>query len=123
MVATKDVSPHFNSIQSRWDCKVPLSFNLSLQRKVKRANHTNQRKSKTRRGKETSFLVDDDEIGEIIEDDEEDEDDIDDADDEDDAYSGDVSFNMTGKEDPDFSPGIDSIKKAAASQPVRRSSR
>jgi len=96
---------------------------ISSKRKVKRTKHTNQRKSKTRRGKETSFLVDDDEIGEIIEDDEEDEDDIDDADDEDDAYSGDVSFNMTGKEDPDFSPGIDSIKKAAASQPVRRSSR
>jgi len=42
---------------------------------------------------------------------------------EDEEFSGDVSFNMTGKEDPNFSPDIDSIKKAAASQSVRRSSR
>lgn len=71
-------------------------------------------------------MQDDDEVEEIIQDDEEDEDDIDEADgddDDDDEYSGDVSFNMTGKEDPDFSPGIDSLKKIAASPPVRRSSR
>ena len=71
-------------------------------------------------------MQDDDEIEEVALDDEEDEDDVDEADDEDDdndEYSGDVSFTMTGKEDPDFSPGIDSIKKAAASQPVRRSAR
>lgn len=70
-------------------------------------------------------MQDDDEIDEVVLEDEEDEDDINEADDEDDddEYSGDVSFNMTGKEDPDFSPGIDSIKKTAASEPVRRSSR
>lgn len=71
-------------------------------------------------------MQDDDEIDEVVLEDEGDEDDIneaDDEDDDDDEYSGDVSFNMTGKEDPDFSPGIDSIKKTAASEPVRRSSR
>ena len=66
-----------------------------------------------------------DEDDEIIQADDEDEDesDYDKEEEEDEELSGDVSFNMTGKEDPNFSPDIDSIKKAAASQPVRRSSR
>ena len=68
-------------------------------------------------------MQDDDEIEEVALDDEEDIDEADDEDDDEDECPGDVSFNMTGKEDPDFSPGIDSIKKAAASQPVRRSAR
>ena len=69
--------------------------------------------------------MNDDDDDEIIQADDEDEDESEDDNDEeeDDEFSGDVSFNMTGKEDPNFSPGIDSIKKAAASQPVRRSSR
>ena len=44
-------------------------------------------------------------------------------DEDDDECPGDVSFNMTGKEDPDFSPGIDALKKEAAALPTRRSSR
>ena len=67
-----------------------------------------------------------DEDDEIIQADDEDEDESDynnEEEEEDEELSGDVSFNMTGKEDPNFSPDIDSIKKAAASQPVRRSSR
>ena len=96
-----------------------------MQCKTKQSKRTKQRKGIRKRRKEDNFLQDDDEVEEIIQDDEEDEDDIDEADgdDGDDEYSGDVSFNMTGKEDPDFSPGIDSLKKTAASQPVRRSSR
>ena len=58
-----------------------------------------------------------------IDDEDENESDDDNDEEEDEEFSGDVSFNMTGKEDPNFSPDIDSIKKAAASQPVRRSSR
>lgn len=66
-----------------------------------------------------------DEDDEIIQADDEDEDESDDDNDEeeDEEFSGDVSFNMTGKEDPNFSPEIVSVKKAGASQPVRRSSR
>ena len=57
-------------------------------------------------------------------DDEDEEGDSDVGDDEDDdECPGDVSFNMTGKEDPDFSPGIDALKKEAAALPTRRSSR
>ena len=69
-------------------------------------------------------MNDDDDL-EIIQADDEDENESDDDNDEeeDEKFCGDVSFNMTGKEDPNFSPDIDSIKKAAASQPVRRSSR
>lgn len=66
---------------------------------------------------------DDDEIVQADDEDEDEFEEDDNDDDEDEACSGDVSFNMTGKEDPDFSPDIESIKKAAASQPVRRSSR
>lgn len=66
-------------------------------------------------------MNDDDE--DVIEADDEGEIEEDCDDEEDEEYSGDVSFDMTGKEDPNFSPGIDSIKKAAASQPTRRSSR
>jgi len=58
-----------------------------------------------------------------IDDEDENESDDDNDEEEDEEFSGDVSFNMTGKEDPNFSPDIDSIKKTAASQPVRRSSR
>ena len=65
---------------------------------------------------------DDDEIVQADDEDEE-EFDQDDNDEDDDEHCGDVSFNMTGKEDPNFSPDLESIKKAAASQPVRRSSR
>lgn len=93
-----------------------------MQCKTKQSKRTKQRKAIRKRKREDNFLQDDDEIEEIIQDDEEDEDEAD-GDDDDDEYSGDVSFNMTGKEDPDFSPGIDSLKKTAASQPVRRSSR
>ena len=80
---------------------------------------------KTQRRKEGNFLQDDNEVEENILANDEEEDDTDEDVDEDDdeEYSGDVSFNMTGKEDPDFSPGIDSLKKAAASLPTRRSSR
>ena len=57
-------------------------------------------------------------------DDEDEEGDSDVGDDEDDdECPGDVSFNMTGEEDPDFSPGIDALKKEAATLPTRRSSR
>ena len=98
-----------------------------MQRKLKQTKRTNRTKTKSQRRKEANFLQDDDQIEEVALDDEEDDYDINEAADEDDEdndeYSGDVSFNMTGKEDPDFSPGIDSIKKAAASQPVRRSAR
>lgn len=66
-----------------------------------------------------------DDDDEIVETDDEDDDESDDNNDEeeDEEFIGDVSFNMTGKEDPNFSPDIDSIKKAVGSQPVRRSSR
>lgn len=43
--------------------------------------------------------------------------------DDDEEYLVDVPFNMASKEDPNFSPGIDSLKKACSSQPIRRSSR
>lgn len=65
----------------------------------------------------------DDEIDEVILDDEDEEGDSDVGDEDDDECPGDVSFNMTGKEDPDFSPGIDALKKEAAALPTRRSSR
>ena len=68
-------------------------------------------------------MQDDDEIDEVILDDEDDEGDSDVGDEDDDECPGDVSFNMTGKEDPDFSPGIDAVKKEAAALPTRRSSR
>lgn len=55
-----------------------------------------------------------DDDDEIVENDDEDDDESDDNNDEeeDEEFTGDVSFNMTGKEDPNFSPDIDSIKKA-----------
>ena len=88
----------------------------------KQLKRTTQRAKRGQRNKE-GFLNDGDDE-EIVEADDEDEDEIADEDDEEgEEYSGDVSFNMTSKEDPNFSPGIDSIKKAAASQPIRRSSR
>ena len=65
----------------------------------------------------------DDEIDEVILDDEDEEGDSDVGDEDDDECPGDVSFNMTGKEDPDFSPDIDALKKEAAALPTRRSSR
>ena len=68
-------------------------------------------------------MQDDDEIDEVILDDEDEEGDSDVGDEDDDECPGDVSFNMTGKEDPDFSPGIDAVKKEAAALPTRRSSR
>lgn len=43
--------------------------------------------------------------------------------DDDEEYLVDVPFNMASKEDPNFSPGINSLKKACSSQPIRRSSR
>ena len=66
-----------------------------------------------------------DDDDEIVQADDEDEDEFEDDndDDEEEEYSGDVSFNMTGKKDPNFSPDIQSVKKTPASQPVRRSSR
>lgn len=70
--------------------------------------------------------MNDDDDDEIVQADDEDEDEFEndnDDDEEEEEYSGDVSFNMTGKEDPDFSPDIQSVKKTPASQPVRRSSR
>ena len=104
-----------------------LSLILFLQRKTKRSKRTNQRKTKTQRRKEDNFLQDDNDVEENIQADDEEEDDADEDvdvdEDDDEEYSGDISFNMTGKEDPDFSPGIDSLKKAAASLPTRRSSR
>lgn len=66
---------------------------------------------------------DDDEIVETDDEDDDESDDNNDEEEEDEKFIGDVSFNMTGKEDPNFSPDIDSIKKAVGSQPVRRSSR
>ena len=42
---------------------------------------------------------------------------------DDDEYSGVVPFDETGKEDPNFSPGLDSINKPRSSHPIRRSSR
>ena len=68
-------------------------------------------------------MQDVDEIDEVILDDEDEEGDSDVGDEDDDECPGDVSFNMTGKEDPDFSPGIDAVKKEAAALPTRRSSR
>ena len=68
-------------------------------------------------------MQDDDEIDEVILDDEDEEGDSDVGDEDDDECPGDVSFNMTGKKDPDFSPGIDAVKKEAAALPTRRSSR
>ena len=95
-----------------------------LQQRTKRSRRTNQRTKRSQRRKE-DFLNDEDD--DIIQADDEDEDESDDDndDEEDEEFSCDVhvSFNMIGKEDPNFSPEIDSIKKAAASQPVRRSSR
>ena len=98
-----------------------LCFPL-LQQRTKRSRRTNQRTKQSQRSKE-NFLNDEDD--DIIQADDQDEDEFDDdnEEEEDEEFSGDVSFNMTGKEDPNFSPVLDSIKKAAASQPVRRSSR
>jgi len=86
----------------------------------KRSRRTNQR---SKQSQKKDFLNDDDD--EIVEIDDEDDDESDDNNDEeeDEEFMGDVSFNMTGKEDPNFSPDIDSIKKAVGSQPVRRSLR
>ena len=97
-----------------------LSF---LQHRTKRSRRTNQRTKQSQRKKE-DFLNDDGEEIVLADDEEEDEvDDENDDEEDDEEFSGDVSFNMTGKEDPNFSPDIGSIKKAAASQIVRRSSR
>lgn len=93
-----------------------------LQQRTKRSRRTNQRTKQSQRKKD-DFLNDDEYAIIRIDDEDENESDDDNDEEEDEEFSGDVSFNMTGKEDPNFSPDIDSIKKAAASQPVRRSSR
>ena len=73
---------------------------------------------------EEEFLNDeyDEEIVEVIDKDNGEIAEEDDKDD-DEEHLVDVSFNMASKEDPNFSPGIDSLKKACSSQPIRRSSR
>lgn len=73
---------------------------------------------------EEEFLNDeyDEEIVEVIDKDNGEIAEEDDKDD-DEEHLVDVSFNMASKEDPNFSPGTDSLKKACSSQPIRRSSR
>ena len=95
-----------------------------MQNKTKRSKCTRQRKTKTHRRRDNNFVQDDDEIEEItVDNEDEDESDIGDDEDDDDEYPGEVLFNMTGKEDPDFSPGVDALKKNTTSLPTRRSSR
>lgn len=100
----------------------PTVTNASKQRKQLKKGTSQRVKRKWRN--EEEFLNDeyDEEIVEVIDKDNGEIAEEDDKDD-DEEHLVDVSFNMASKEDPNFSPGIDSLKKACSSQPIRRSSR
>ena len=87
---------------------------ISWQQRKQLKKGTSQRVKRKWRNEEEIVEVIDKDNGEIAEEDDKDDDE---------EHLVDVSFNMASKEDPNFSPGIDSLKKACSSQPIRRSLR